>query len=393
MWPGRSRQGMAVVAESEPPGPMAVRVTGWPLAPQALNGPANGTLRLVDPMVRVAEVASAVTQSNSCGVPVPALQMSVADPSGAGVNSRTTSAAAGGRVVVVVVVAWVTAGGAGGGGGGGGGSGTAGVGASGAPVVGAMSATGSTGCVVGGVPARGSMVTVVGAADVDVSLVDVVVGAAALAVHGIDRRAVVGLNGDRQQDHRDRGHPGECDQRPPQRSASRHGCRITGRRVTSGRRGALDVRRRRRDPLRVEVFDHPGAQHDGNGQDRSGTEQLLRRYQCGTSVLTLDAGASVPLDDLEDRHVELGVGCEQPGQFAARRSTAPEQHERADGIAELLAHPEQQLVGVVRGDAEFVGDLGRRQPVAQVQVEQARLAFAERHRSSADQAVAVGATQ
>ncbi len=96
----------------------------------------------------------------------------------------------------------------------------------------------------------------------------------------------------------------------------------------------------------------------------------------------------MPLDHGHRRGVE--AVADERGELRTARPPAVPQDVRADRRAEPRPQAEQELVGVVGGDAEFVGDLGRGEPVPQVQVEQARVAFAQGHGSCVDQPVAIG---
>ena len=130
-----------------------------------------------------------------------------------------------------------------------------------------------------------------------------------------------------------------------------------------------------------EAVDHPGLQQHRCDEDRRRAEELFGNEERGASIGALVALLAVPLDQLEHRSVEGGVnragGGDDRGEVRTGRAASPPQHHRTDGVGELVAHAEQELVGVVGGDTEFVGDLRWREPMAELQVEDARVAFTE----------------
>ena len=110
----------------------------------------------------------------------------------------------------------------------------------------------------------------------------------------------------------------------------------------------------------------------GRDEDRCGAEELFRCEQSGATVGAQIALLAVSLDEIERRTVERGAGADDRRQVRTGRVAPPPEHHRTDRVGQPGPHAEQELVRIVGGDTEFLGDLGRRQPVPEVQVEDAR---------------------
>ena len=145
-----------------------------------------------------------------------------------------------------------------------------------------------------------------------------------------------------------------------------------------------------RHPVPGQACDDIGADRDRHDGDGDRGEQLLRR---ASSTPGPPCRSRSPARDGRSRRASprrtLQAPAQRAGQQHARRSAPSPQQQRTHRLAEPLAHPEQLLVGRVRGDAELLGDLGRSQPVAHLQVDQAGVAGPEREDGHAHEVVAI----
>ena len=139
------------------------------------------------------------------------------------------------------------------------------------------------------------------------------------------------------------------------------------------------VRALHRDALRVERVRHLGLE-ERHAHDRQRREQRGGCEAGAAALVAVVAGCRVPFDDAHRVRVELlDVGGHEFGpQTAARRCAVAPEHPRAHRAAEPLLHPVHELVGRVAVHADDLGDRGRREIVAQREVEHFAVAVAER---------------